>query len=382
MHGRCRTSEILRPITADRIPILLVIGCCVLPLVLFSSCTGAHPIQREDRPADGQIFSSNYSVIFVIHGDGNYLVHDADGNEYSADEAVLSEAKIIAQLNPKGSTFIFHQRPKRNIFLFFPAENGEFYYYHNGKLAAYEEYWRDQEQSPYDAELELYRRFHGESQSELLSMFLYFGHEIPESGGNGYDASYPDRSFTVNDLAGILKEFTRNTAPFNMVSLATCYGGTPFTVRALAPYAKFIIASPENLHLSYLNFRTLARLDTTALLNGIASFTKIYAEQAFRNLTKSVQTAVSVTVYDVNRVQAYVDTVHAAYSRALNSSGDRKNAVIDHCDCAEIPEFYRETMSDGVDVYYQPARFGRSKNAAKHSGWECFTKREYDSARN
>ena len=82
-------------------------------------------------------------------------------------------------------------------------------YYRNGRLIAHESYWRDQEQSRLEPEVELYRRFRADNQRETVSVFLYFGHEIPESGGTGYDASYPDRTFTVQDLADGLEGFTR-----------------------------------------------------------------------------------------------------------------------------------------------------------------------------
>ncbi len=375
MTGRCHHTGTLLQFTSDRVSMLFVTGCSLM-IAMLSSCIGINPIQSDGGPDGGRIFVSNYSIIFVIHGDNDYLVHDAEGNEYTADEAVLSEAKITAQLNPKGSVFIFHQRPKRNVLFFFPIHDGEFYYYHNGRLAAYEEYWRDRKDSPYEPELELYRRYHGESQSEMMSMFLYYGHQIPESGGRGYDASYPERPFTVTDLGGVLKEFTRNASKFDMVSLSTCYGGTPFTVDAVAPYTKYIIASPENLHLSYFNFRSLDRLDTTALQYGAAVFAPISAERAFARLTSDVQTNVSVAVYDVSRVREYVDTVLTQYRRTLNASGDGKNFPLEHCDCAELPEYQTERMSDGVQLFYRPARFGRSKNIVKHSGWECIRRDE------
>jgi len=49
--------------------------------------------------------------------------------------------------------------------------------------------------------MELYSRFTRKNHL-TVKLFLYFGHEIPEFGGAGYDASYENRTFTVDDLAG------------------------------------------------------------------------------------------------------------------------------------------------------------------------------------
>ena len=105
--------------------------------------------------------------------------------------------------------------------------------------------------------MELYRRFHAESQRAIVKIFLYSGHEIPEFGGAGYDASVPDRTFTVRDLQSGLQGFTGSSAKFDLLVLSTCFGGTPYTIGALGPYARYIIASPDNLHLSYFDFRAL-----------------------------------------------------------------------------------------------------------------------------
>ena len=145
--------------------------------------------------------------------------------------------------------------------LFFPLRDGTFYYYRHGRLLAEESYWRDQGQSRFDPEMELYNRFRAEESPELVRLFLYFGHEIPEFGGAGYDASYKNRTFTVDDLADGLKCITRDSTKVDLVVLSTCFSGTPRTIAALAPYARYVIASPDNLHLSYFDLSPFERLD-------------------------------------------------------------------------------------------------------------------------
>ena len=53
------------------------------------------------------MFQLRYSVIFIIHGDGNYLYHDSRGNAHRADEEALIEATMVAEQNPQAEVFIF-----------------------------------------------------------------------------------------------------------------------------------------------------------------------------------------------------------------------------------------------------------------------------------
>jgi hypothetical protein len=112
------------------------------------------------------------------------------------------------------------------------------------------------------------------------------------------------------------------------------------------------------------------------LKNGnVPLFAKKFAQQSFDRLTKNVQTAVSVVVYDVSRTQKYLNSVNKFYEHALTGLKSDKQAslsTIEHCDCSEIPEYVLPDMSKGVDVFFRSARFGRLKNKNSHSGWECW----------
>jgi len=357
---------------------LFVSACCAALTVLLSSCGAGLPVQREAQQADEGALAAPYSIVCVIHGDGDYLYHDTSGNEYKADEEALAGAERVAQQNPHAEVFIFHQKPRRHLLFLFPLHDGEFYYYRNGRLVANEAYWRDQGQSHFDPEVGLYRRFRAEGQREMVNLFLYFGHEIPEFGGAGYDASYPDRPFTVHDLAGGLEGFTHDSARFDLAVLSTCFGGTPYTVGALGSFARHIIASPENLHLSYFDLRALERLDLSLQDGNVPAFAGRFAHQAFDRLTRDIQTAVSVAVYEVDRVREFLRTVGAVYDStltALKGETQASMATIERCDCADLPAYVLPTMNEGVEVLYRPARFGRSKNKQNHSGWECWRKR-------
>ncbi|OGU80073.1 MAG: hypothetical protein A2W11_11380 [Ignavibacteria bacterium RBG_16_35_7] len=341
--------------------------------MFLSSCSSGLPVQLESQKFEKD--TVKYSILFIIHGDGDYLYHDTIGNEYKADEVALAGAKRVAQQNPYAEMFIFHQRPGRNFLLFFPLRDGEFYYYRNGRLIANEMYWRDQKQSNFDSEVELYRRFRANNQHDLINVFLYYGHEIPEFGGVGYDASYPDRTFTIHDLASGLNGFARDSTRFDLTVLSTCFGGTPYTIGALGSFTRTIIASPDNLHLSYFDLHPLERLDFSLRDGDVPAFAKRFAQQVYDRLTKDIQTAVSVAVYDVDRVQEFLLSVHKFYDNTLTTlKGKTQNslATIEHCDCAELPAYILPIMNEGVDVFYRPSHFGRSKNKQSHSGWECW----------
>jgi len=358
------------------------VGCAAIALFL-SSCSADLSVQRETQQAEGFEHTAPYSIVCVIHGDGEYLYHDTSGIEYRADEQAVRAAQRVAQQNPDAEVFIFHQRPRRHFLFYFPLRDGEFYYYRNGRLIAHELYWRNQEEATFDGEVELYRRFHADDRRDQVSLFLYCGHAIPEFGGAGYDASYPDRAFTVRDLAGGLKELTRDSTKFDLMILSTCFGGTPYTIGSLGSFARTIIASPENLHLSYFDLQPLERLDLGMRNSTVPDFARRFARHAFDRLTKDVQTAVSVTVYDVDRVRGFLRSVQSVYDHTLTTLQGRSKAslaAIDRCDCAEVPAFALPAIAEGVEVFYRPARFGRSKLKQSHSGWECWNDRAQQAA--
>jgi hypothetical protein len=356
---------------------------CAAVSLLLASCSADLPVQREAQQAKEDVLPTQYSIVCVIHGDSDYLYHDTSGNEFRADEEALAGARNVALQNPRAEVFIFHQRSRRHFLFFFPLRDGEFSYYRNGRLIVTASYWRDQEQSDFNPEVELYRRFGTGNQRETMRLFLYYGHEIPEFGGRGYDASYPDRPFTVDHLVTGLKGFMGDSTRFDLMVLSTCFGGTPHTIDALGSVARYIIASPDNLHLSYFDFHSLEQLELNVGNRDVPAFAARFARQAFDRLTSEVQTAVSIAVYDVDRVQAYTRAVNGVYDHSvmmLKGMTQASMATVEHCDCADVPGYVLPMMTEGVDVFYRSARFGRSKQKQNHSGWECWRERSVTSS--
>jgi len=350
------------------------IGFAMLTLIL-SSCSANIPVQQVSQNPVDSLLEIKYSIIFIIHGNGDYLYFDNSGNQIEADEVTLTEAIRIALQNPYAEVFIFHQKPTQHFLFFFSLKDGEFYYYRNGKLIANELYWRDQEKSNLDFEVAAYHRYRKVTPNKLINIFLYFGHEIPEFGGAGYDESYSERTFTIDDLANELKGFTSDFSKFDLTILGSCFGGTPYTINKLGSYSNTIIASPENLHLSYFDLHSFEQLDINLKDSDVHSFANKIARESFEKLTKNVQTEVSVVVYDVEKIQPFINCVYDNYNSTLISlkgMTQENLATIEHCDCADIPAYQISTINNGVNIFYRPARFGRSKNKLNHSGWKCW----------
>lgn len=346
----------------------------MLALVLWS-CGAEAPLQRSTIQGRTDDAGVRFSIVGIVHGDGNYLYHDTSGNDHLADEDALAGMKRIAERNPYAEVFLFHQKRGRTAWLFFPLPDGEFLYYRGGRLVAHETYWRDQERSHLSPESALYHRYRSGYGARVTNFFLYYGHEIPEFGGTGYDASYPERPFTVRDLAEGLQSFRGATDRYELIILSTCFGGTPYTIRALGPSARIIVASPDNLHLSYFALHSLERLDSTLTGGDVPTLAQHFARQAFDRLTAEVQTAVSVAVYDVDRAQEYIRAVGGMYDAALSTATREQwvsGVTSEHCDCADVPGYVLPVMKRGVDILYRPPAFGRSRLKERHSGWECW----------
>ncbi len=347
------------------------VGCVVLALLL-SSC-GSVSGGRRDTPRDTVSAVAPFaSFIFIVHGDGNYRYHDTSGRSYRADEEALAAAVRVAESNPQSEVFVFHQRPRRRTLFVFPRRDGTVYYYRQGRLIATQSYRRNQGPSRFDPEVALYRRLRADAPLRDVNMFLYFGHEIPEFAVSGYDRSVPNRQFLIDDLAHGLREITGDSTKFDLVVLSTCFSGSPHTVAALAPFTKTIVASPDNLHLSYFDLRPFEGLNPGTRDGDIAGFAQGMARASFDRLTAQIQTAVSVAVYDTENVRGYLGSVDSIYGAALATFEGRKRELLERYDCAEDSAYALSGIDEGVEVFYRPARFGRSRQKRNHSGWECW----------
>lgn len=353
---------------------LFKIFICTTLLMFFNSCSFLNYYNSNNEYSGDEAATTKYSLVFVIHGDGEYLYHGSNGKKYASDNEILKKAQRIAKQNPEAEVFIFHQKPKKNRLFVFPIKDGEFYYYRNGKPITNNLYWRDQEKSYYDNEVELYEKNKVQVQNDVAKIFLYFGHEIPGNSLPGYDASYPERIFSITNFADGLNKFIQHSSKFDLIILSTCYGGTPYTIGKLTSYAKLIIASPENLHLSHFDILSLEHLEINYLKKDTHAFAVKFAYNAFERLSESVNTAVSIAVYDAARVSEYISSFNKYNDSNKISFEDNSTAntlETERCDCFEIPNYRLPGISNGVNVFYRSPLFGRAKNKINHSGWEC-----------
>lgn len=333
----------------------------LLSLLLFGCSTAQHV-------ADEQEFLSEFeppvrSIIFLIHGDANYIYHDADGNALHADEETLSQAQSVASQLYDAEVFIFHQRSQRRFLRVWPRDDGTLYHYYRGHRLTELTYRREVRGHGLKSEIALYQGRKHEirspsSEDFLRSVFLYYGHEIPADHGAGYHRSYPEAAFHITHLAEALPGFAPDgsATPFDLTVLSTCNNGSPGVVKALAPHTRYLLASPQNLHLSYIDSTPLLLLNATP--TSLSAFVNMFAETAFDRLSRTTQTVVTLSLFDTPRVHPPEPA-----STDLPTLGD-------YIDCAEVLTISSDAKQ-GVDVWYRPSRFGREAKKETHSGWGC-----------
>ncbi len=307
---------------------------------------------------------ASFSIIYIIHGDADYLYHDTSGTSHYADEEILDQAFDAAKNLDNSEVFIFHQGTASR-FLFFPEDDSHFYYFSNGKRIKEDSYKRDRSDSSFTSEINLYEKYRDKDRDNTIKMLMYYGHEIPEGNSiNPYNLTHPDIPFSDNLFAKAVKGFASGNK-FDLIVLSTCNNGTPEMVSLLSPYTKYIVASPENLHLSQMNSSTLKNLNVKNYQP--YQFARAFAENAFNKLKENTLTVITISVYDVDKTRDYV---HSA-GEDNSDKNNRTPAAINNCDCSTIESYRKPGMESGVTVFYKPPAFGKDKNKTVHSGWGC-----------
>lgn len=329
---------------------------------MLLGCSGGAPLSNPSVDA-----APTHGLIYVIHGDGAYLYHE-DGMAKQADLEVLEEARLVATHASDTEVFIFHLKSERSVLGLFPRPDGTFYHYRNGTLVTSDSYHREASGVGLSREATLYREHrHPEVSSRT---FLYYGHELAESGGTEYHASYPDHPFGVDQLANGLDAFEGGTDPFELVVLSTCNNGTPETVAALAPMTRYLLASPGNLHLSHIDSHPLHRLGTAE--GGVEEVAPQLAEWAYDRLGERTETAVTLSLYETEALTPALGDLRDSYERARRqrrTAGRPPQAGFVDCRAEMLPELADTTS--GVETWYQPPSFGRKSEKTSHSGWGC-----------
>lgn len=327
-------------------------------------------------------------AVFIIHGDADYLYHDADGARRRADEEALHQAREAAMRPDAGEVFVFHQRTGAWRKLA-GTRGGTFEHYRAGVLVDKTTYRR--RDAGFGAEAALLRKRVGNGVPPQHLRLAYFGHEIAltsaspdHARGEGEERAEnssraPDLVDFTDGLRRIAEAFGRapsgDTArPYELVVLSTCYGGTPVMMRALLSLVDHVVASPAYLHLSYLDARALVLTpveDPKALADTIA-------HASFRRLQEHTSTEITVAVYDLRAASPPPDTVFArrkdeempAASPEIAGASRWTKPQWDDCAQADT-SLLNEEASRGVNLHYQPPRFGAHKNRTTRSAWQC-----------
>lgn len=352
-------SSVLKPL----------IGLALLMGFVLSGCSHTSELSMDDTMDQNE--SVAYSVVYYIHADADYLYHDSDGEPVRDNQQVLDAALKVAEEAESGEVFIFYKQPEKKFLGLFPRKSSRFYHYKNGTKASHLKYRHsesNEELFATEAQLyEQYRVYSGEENHR--NFFLYFGHEIPDDEGNKYHRSLPDIAVNTETFSsGIQKFASIADQPYDLVVLSTCNNGTPEMATHLMPYSDILLASPQNLHLSHIDSQELALLERNPEISSF-ELADSMANQTYQRLKKEIQTAITLSIYDLDVVKEYqneLQTFAAQYDTL-----DQKQSFSDNVDCNHASFFDEDTFGEGVKTWYKSAKFGTKSSSTSHSGWGC-----------
>ncbi|SMO58662.1 hypothetical protein SAMN06265218_10673 [Fodinibius sediminis] len=343
-------------------------GLLIMLLLAAGGCTGPQEMAGGGTTAPAE--DMDYTLVYLLHADADYLYHDREGSPLQADEKMLKEARAVARKASRGEVFIFHQRPEKNILGLFPKKDRRMYHYRGGTLVARKSY-SPRGETPFRAEAALYRshRREGDSGERSKRILLYYGHEIPARPRRGYYQSRPSVLFGSDSFSeGIARFQGPGTDLFDLVVLSTCNNGTPGMISNLEGRAHHVLASPQNLHLSHIDTDPLTALEDNPALPP-AELADRMADHTFERMEPWMQTAVTIARYDMQEVGGYVGDLARRVEHPFRQGGPKTQGV-DNIDCARLLPG-EAVRSEGVRVWFKPPAFGRQSDRKNHSGWGC-----------
>ncbi|MCC5914200.1 MAG: hypothetical protein JJU46_07465 [Balneolaceae bacterium] len=336
-------------------------------LLILAGCGSVSVL--EDTPESDLAAPPDYTLIFYIHGDGDYLFHFGDGTPAEAGDMTITRAKDIAESALSGEVIIYYQKPRRSFLGLFPRRSNEMFRYNRGELQEHLKYRHHSDDHFLSREAELYHQYSRDEKAERPHYFLYFGHEIPQLPETAYHQSLPAVEVYTDSFAEGIQRFLGNDNDrFRMIVLSTCSNGTPAMAQALYPLTDLLLASPQNLHLSYIDPEPILILEENPGMDARKVADEI-AETTFLRLSRNIQTVITLAIYDLEIVSNYIDELYR-----LNRSHEEESPpamLEENIDCGTLPFFDDSTFRDGVDIHYRAPRFGRQSGIQSHSGWGC-----------
>lgn len=304
------------------------------------------------------------SLIFVIHEDEKYSYHQGNKLKNAATHALI-QAKHTAQNCSDCEVFIFRHKPSKIGFCFIPKPDSKSYYYRRGKLIKKKEFFRHKKGMSFGYESEFYHKYKNNNGEDSRHLFIYFGHQIPETHIPGYSRSNPDDVFSVDELSMGLKKFSKK---FDVLMLSSPESGTPYKIKSLSSTSDFIIASASNLSLPYFIFNLSEHIDYLGV-GPVEKWAWKLQSELFESLQKSSLTDISVVLYQTNQIRPWLDLILPDYFGIL-----RKHYQYMPCkskDCLHIPEFQKEGYQNGVTSLYHRGAWQHGPEIFDHSGWSC-----------
>jgi hypothetical protein len=312
----------------------------------------------------------NYTVIYYIHADSDYLYHDRAGKPVRGNSKVFDTALHVAEEAESGEVFIFYQRSEKKILGLFPRKNSRFYHFQHGELTSRVNYRHsDKSEDFLTTESGLYHQYRARSgAADQRNYFLYYGHEIPEDEGTTYHRTNPGIAVNTASLSAGMQFLLRDGRRFQLVVLSTCNNGTPVMAEKLMPYTDVLLASPQNLHLSHIDSDRLDLLESDSEASPI-QVAHAMAGETSQRLEAEIETAITLSVYDFEAIQEYENELHS-FAMEYVSAGSKQH-FSDNIDCNLFLLFDEGLFAKGVKTWYKPARFGRRSAGTAHSGWGC-----------
>lgn len=339
--------------------VLFVLGACRSSKKM---ATDVHSGKSAAQPEEVR-----YRLIYIIHGDANYLYHNEKGKGLQSDEQQLKKAIAVAEKANHGEVFIFHQKPEKSILWLFPRKDRLLLHYRNGKQIRSKNYSPVSTEKAFVSESRLYHQYRSENTARTF--FLYFGHEIPHDEDVAYFRSRPDAKLTTRTFTEGERSFLEEGSHFELAVLSTCDNGTPEMVSRQKSLTNYLLASPQNLHLSQIDSRKLLLLEENPKISA-RKLSQAIAEDSFKRLSNFLQTAVTLSVYEMDKVKPYIDSLSATYDQAMREKSGQAFEQ-DNIDCWVLPFWNRKQRLPGITTFYKPARFGKYADKVEHSGWGC-----------
>ncbi len=347
----------------------ILIWLFLIMVFIISGCSHTSELYRGESPDVKE--PVDYSIIYYIHADSDYLYHDATGKPIQGNSKALDTALKVAEKAKSGEVFVFHQHPESRFLELFPQKRSRLYHYINGQLASHIKYRHfDKSENFLTTEARLYNQYRTYSEGKnRRNYFLYYGHEIPDNNGEKYHKTLPDITVNTGTFSeGIQNFLVLDKQRFDLVVLSTCNNGTPVMVQNLMPFSDILLASPKNLHLSHINSESMYLLEDDPKISSLELADSI-ADQTYQRLESETQTAITITLYNFKMMREHINEIHA-FSTSYNRLED-KQYYSENIDCNQFEFFDDDFFKKGLKTWYKPARFGKRPNTSSHSGWGC-----------